>query len=150
MPIENSNYKVTFCCAPVLGEILTNIDRLSAYHGEIALDPETGAILRLTLQADLDQADLSTGLQEAALGNPLTRADLAVDYDQVEIGGRMYFCPVHAVALSVSRTLVRGKTGMRHSPSIVLGPEKLYLNDSTFGNYHLFRSESRIMPAVSP
>lgn len=148
VPFEKSNYSVTFCCAPGYGGFPTAIDRRTAYHGELTIDPATGAILRLTLQSDLDQADLSTGLEEAALGNPLTRADLAVDYDQVEIGAQTYICPVHSVALSQAHTLAYTRTG-KQSLGVTLGPEKLYLNDSTFAGYHLFRSESRILPTTS-
>jgi hypothetical protein len=89
--------------------ILSQLDRISAYHGEIAVDPDDGTIVRLTLLADLDQGDLSTLLEESVEGTPLSRADIVVEYDPVEIGGKVYFCPTRSIAVSLARTLLMPK-----------------------------------------
>jgi len=107
----------------------------------IAVDPDDGTIVRLTLVADLDQGDLATLLEEAGEGRPLSRADLMVEYSPVEIGGKSYFCPTRSVAISRARTLLTSKDGK--APH--LGPEKIFVNDVSFTQYHVFRSESRIL-----
>jgi hypothetical protein len=71
---KNSHYKVD--------------QELSGYRGEIAIDPATGAILRLVLRSDPQP------------GDPLLRADILVEYGPVELGGKTYICPVRGVALS--------------------------------------------------
>lgn len=141
VPMEKSNYEVKFCCVPVSGIILSLLNRISAYHGEIAVDPDTGTIVRLTLLADLDQGDLATLILEAEAGTPLSRADLLVEYGPVEIGGKTYFCPTRSVAISRARTLLTSKSGK--APT--LGPTKIFVNDVSFTQYHVFRSESRIL-----
>ena len=102
VPMEKSTYTVKFCCYPN-GTMLVPVDRDSAYHGEIAVDPDSGSVLRLTLMADLDEGDLSTLLTEAAAGAPLSRADMMVEYGPVSIGGKSYICPIHSIAISRAR-----------------------------------------------
>jgi hypothetical protein len=60
-----------------------------AYRGEIAIDPVTGAILRLVMRADPPPSA------------PLLQADVLVDYGPVELGGKTYLCPLRSVALSL-------------------------------------------------
>jgi hypothetical protein len=101
------------------------------YHGEVAVDPSNGDILRLTMVADLK----TTG--------PVSRANLMVDYGPVEIGGITYICPVRSVALSLVQTVnVKSLQGQAWSS---VGPKQLRVNDVKFSNYHLFRSEVRIL-----
>jgi hypothetical protein len=146
VPMEKSNYEVKFCCVPVWGIILSLLNRISAYHGEIAVDPDTGTIVRLTLLADLDQgADLATLIVEAGAGTPLSRADILVEYGPVEIGSKTYFCPTRSVAVSRARTLLTARSGK--APT--LGPAKIFVNDVSFTQYHVFRSESRILMDAS-
>lgn len=105
-----------------------------AYHGEIAIDPEDGSILRLTVVAELK------------LGNPIEIADMLVDYGPVEIGGVTYICPVKSVAYSQVRMVVFDRdfnTGAVLSSS--LGVPRSYLNEVLFTHYHLFRAETRIL-----
>jgi hypothetical protein len=59
VPKDKSDYKVQFCCISggidpnTLGETDWQVfSELAAYHGEIAFDPVTGAILRITLEAE--------------------------------------------------------------------------------------------------
>ena len=67
--------------------------QFSGYHGFIAVDPKNGAILRVTLQADLKPSD------------PLVRSDILVEYSPVEIGGKTYICPVKSVSISLAPAL---------------------------------------------
>jgi hypothetical protein len=147
VPYDKSTYNVRFCCAPIDNYVLSVLDRRTAYHGEIAVDPASGTVLRLTLQADLDKGDLGTLFSEAMEGQPLSRADLSVEYGPVEIAGKTYYCPVRAIAISRARTIVRsGDINHRFA----FGPEENFINEISFSNYHLFRSESRILPATQP
>jgi hypothetical protein len=142
VPMSKSTYEVRFCCVPMGAGVLVPLDRQPAYHGEIAVHPEDGTIAWITLIADMDQSDMTAlPLMPVTLGeSPLSVANLSVEYGAVEIGGRQYTCPVHAVALSKAQTVISNKTdGPR------LGPARTYLNDVTFSGYHVFRSESRIL-----
>ena len=100
-----------------------------AYHGEIAIDPETGAILRIMVVADL--------------AAPYQRVHTAilVEYGEVLIGGTSYICPLKGVAVSKIPPLL--ETGGVDQ----VAPLRTEMNDVTFSDYHLFRSESRIVPA---
>lgn len=95
-------------------------EKTTGYRGEIAIDPATGAILRLVLKSD------------PQLGDTLMRADMVVEYGPVELGGKTYICPVRSVAISVA------------------GLTSEWINDVVFDQYHLYRAESRILPGFSP
>jgi hypothetical protein len=99
----------------------------TGYHGEVAIEPATGAILRITVEADIR---LET--------SQILRADIMVEYGSVEIGGKTYTCPIRSV--SICRFLARFPEG----------PEVTLLNDMSFTDYHQFRAESRILPGYSP
>ena len=103
----------------------------SAYHGEIAIDPASGAILRIALIADL------------ANDAPITRGDVMVEYAPVEIGGKSYMCPVRSVSVSIGQS-GRMSRNARNAPAIRTVRRTL-LNDVSFSDYHLFRSEMRII-----
>ena len=59
------------------------------YHGSLWLDPATGTILRVTIEGELK------------LGDPFLRADMLVEYGEVEIGGSKFICPVRSLAFSI-------------------------------------------------
>jgi hypothetical protein len=105
-----------------------------AYHGEIAVNPADGSILRLTVVA------------QTIPGEPIEAANLAVVYGPVEIGGVTYICPVKSVAYSRTRKAVFEdifNTGV--APFGSLGAPRDYLNEVLFTHYHLFRAETRIL-----
>ena len=106
---------------------------VAAYYGEFAVDPGTGAILRLTL------------LAEPRPNAPVVLADILVEYGPVELGGKPYICPLRSVALSKTRN-VNTLEGFYVYPSNVPSPFRLVVNDVEFSQYHLFRSEMRILP----
>jgi hypothetical protein len=99
----------------------------TAYHGEIGVDPNSGTILRLVLKAD------------PGLGSPMTRADVMVEYGSVTIGGRAYTCPLKSVSYFVGALYTATVFGARP------GRQTEQLNDVTFGEYHVFRTEMRIV-----
>jgi hypothetical protein len=106
---------------------------LAGYHGEIAVDPASGAIRRLVLEADLAPDD------------PFLRSAIAVKYGAVEIGGKSFICPVKSVALSLVRS--PGASTEQHVSGP--GPVKTFLNDVAFDKYHRLTSEMRILSADS-
>jgi len=107
------------------------------YHGEIAIDPASGTILRITLKADLTDDD------------PMSKADLMVEYGPVVIGGRTYICPTKSVALVMAyQEATRAGAslnGDRHFNEGQNGPLQTLLNDVTFDHYQVLRSEARIL-----
>ena len=72
-----------------------------AYHGSIFVDPATGAILRITLDAELNPSE------------PITRNAVSIDYGTVEMGGKNFICPVRSLAASVTRAYLPNQTGLR-------------------------------------
>lgn len=164
VPMNKSSYQVKFCCYAT-GSFLAAIDRVSAYHGDIAVKPEDGTVVWLRIIADLDQGDLGTVMGEAIAGMPLSRADTLIEYGPVDIGGKMYVCPKRSVAISRASAPKQLKSrrqskpmfpiagqppaqAVQSAPSVdnnELGPAKTYINDVSFTDYHVFRSESRII-----
>jgi hypothetical protein len=90
-------------------------DQVTAYNGEIAIDPSNGAILRIVLKA------------APGPDNPLDVASIVVEYGPGELGGKSYICPLRGIALSQ-------------------GMQQKWLNDVAFSDYHVFRSEMRVLP----
>jgi VWFA-related protein len=137
---EKSHYQVRYCCViPKLGTnfgLETNeFQTMAGYHGEVAVNPQTGTIVRLVLEADLKPED------------PTTRADLAVEYGPVELGGQTYVCPARSVSISVARTL-RTEQDWSGRTVPAMGPPQLLLNHAEFGPYHLFRGDTRVLSGV--
>ncbi|MDR3726530.1 MAG: VWA domain-containing protein [Terracidiphilus sp.] len=125
VPREKSNYEVKF----VVGQYV--FKELVGYHGEMAIDPASGAILRLALEADMKPDEL------------IGRADILVEYGPVEIGGKTYICPLKSVSISLAQ-VVRKAAGFYYSGTFP-GAKQTLLNDVAFGQYHLFRAEARIL-----
>jgi hypothetical protein len=120
---EKSHYQVTFCCFTSMSGMQEEFKQYTAYHGEMAIDPASGAILRLSILADMAAAD------------PVRKSGILVDYGRVEIGGGMYVCPTRSVSL-----LVASKEGA--------GVQETTLNDTIYSEYHRFGTESRILTDV--
>lgn len=156
VPKAKSHYQLTFCCVPN-GTGLTLYQEVSAYHGEITVDPAHGTILRLTLQADPEN------------GSPMARADMMVEYGPVEIGGQTYYCPVKSISIAkatidswhddfgVQRMMDWAGAGNPHWSGGVtqarnsgFAPQQTLLDDVAFDKYHVFRAESRIVPNQNP
>jgi hypothetical protein len=135
VPVEKSRFQIKGCCLPDGGEVKGFI-KTTGYAGEVTIDPRSGAILRLVFRADLTAIP------------PLDRSDIMVEYGQVDIGGKTYICPVRSVSLWRGRSIIplQGSSGKLGT----FGPYVTALNDMTFDNYHIFRSESRILPGFKP
>ncbi len=94
------------------------------YHGEIAVDPNTGAILRVTLEAELKNDD------------PITRAATVVDYGPVLIGDRKYIFPTRSIAFSIEQPALNGRGD---------DAPVLLINQTQFTHYHRLGSSIRLL-----
>jgi len=132
---DKSHYQLDWCCVSEIKDRMAYLHifhEYSGYHGEIAIDPADGAILRLTLEADLNATD------------PISEAAIEVQYGPVDIGGKSYICPIRSVSLS--REPAQIYLHLRPTAGKSKDPQKTSLNDVNYGQYHLFRAESRILP----
>lgn len=135
VPNKKSHYHASYCCVTDMNES-ARIKWLTGYHGELMIDPESGEILRLVLQADLDPA------------LPLDRADLMVTYGPTQVGSGTYICPRHSVAITRGRT--RMEVNEWGGTLQTFGPYRTMLNDMTYSHYHKFGTTMRILPGFTP
>jgi hypothetical protein len=139
VPEAESHYEVDYCCAWSYGNSTSGIPSDApfgiqnayhgkpGYHGTLSIDPVTGAIMRLTLEALLRASD------------PITDGGVAIDYGWVPIeGDKDYICPVRSVAISVTRSDVGGDFTLRLVRRI---------NEVEFTDYHRFRATVKMVPA---
>jgi hypothetical protein len=106
------------------GQINDSYHGTPGYHGSIFVDPATGAILRITEDSELNASE------------PVTRNARSIEYGTVEIGGKKFICPVHSVALSLSRAYLKDQAGIRNI---------LHINEAAFTNYHRFGSSVQVL-----
>ena len=154
VPRAKSHYRLTFCCVSQ-GNGSQIFQQYSGYHGEIAIDPASGVILRLTLEADLKPSD------------SILKADILVDYAPVQIGDKTFICPVRSISLSALPAEAFQPKAINTSLGALLKSEALrtsqlsntegaliqsppgalknLLNEVTFTHYHLFGADARIL-----
>jgi hypothetical protein len=129
VPEQDSKYEVNYTCNGS-----NAFHAQPGYHGSLAIDPVSGAILRLTLQADSKPDD------------PITHVASVIEYGPVDIGGRTYICPLHSLAFSVEEVstcfLQLKDQALVHNRTLV---RPLILNRTTFSDYHRLGSTSRII-----
>ena len=148
VPEAQSHYAVDFCCVEDSEHTqVRDLNTTVGYSGEISVDPASGAILRVRIEADLKPNGL------------MQRAAIFVEYEPVTIGDRTYICPVRSVALSRAHQTLHVTAGIdygRMAPHMNLanrpeqttlqtGPEQTMLNESLFGDYHVFRASARML-----
>ncbi len=135
VPLKRSEYRIMGCCLPG-GEGTNGFQALAGYHGEITLDPESGAILRLEAEADIEGFP------------PIDSSNIMITYGPVEIGGKTFICPVRSVSTMRTRSVtmkMEWDEGFR-----TYGPYLTMLNDISYEDYHMFRGESRMMTGFNP
>lgn len=122
-----------------------------AYHGEIAIDPATGAVLRLTIEADLSS------------GDPLLRAAAMIEYGTVKIGDRRFICPTRSLAISLAPVGLYGCGGSGRMALNGVGDDAawensrdqcgsqpvLLVNETRFEQYHRLGTTTRILTGAS-
>jgi hypothetical protein len=94
------------------------------YEGSLWLDPATGTILRITIEAD------SKGIVD------YQRAAILVQYGAVEIAGSQFILPVRSLAFS--RVPISAEMSTGDAPSE-------WLNETLFTGYHRFAATTRIL-----
>ncbi len=135
VPALDSQYEVGGCCLPD-DDSSRPFNKMTGYHGEIEINPDSGVVLRVQLQADLD------GFL------PLSRSAVMVSYGAVQIGGKSYACPLHSVAIWRARSV---DTFSEWNESFNMwGAYATQIGDMRFENYHMFRSSSRVVGDFTP
>lgn len=136
-PASQSRYFEGGCCLPDAdGENAFRVQ--SGYREEVAIDPQNGTILRLQMEFDMREYV------------PMDRDQILVDYGPVKIGGKTYYCPIRSVGIAGGRTVITLTLGGENQSFLSWGPYSTKINDMRFSNYHVFRSDSRILPAFTP
>jgi VWFA-related protein len=139
VPKEKSHYEVNFCCiafqAATEAANVKVFRQTIGYRGEMAIDPATGTILRLVVEADLKPTD------------PVVKAAILVEYGPVDIGGKTYFCPVRSLSSALAQT-VQLDLVYKYPLARQLQPLKNSLSENVFEDYHVFRGDARVVSAA--
>ena len=135
IPSQKSARPVWLCCLPD-ADGKQAYERYAGYEGEIATDPEDGAVLRLTVHTDLQST------------TPLARSNILIEYGPVDIGGKVYICPTRSISIDRARSVIDATEW--NESFLAYGPYATMLNDITFDRYHIFRSESRVLTGFTP
>jgi hypothetical protein len=152
VPKAASHYKVDYCCIPdgprgvtsqggrrrasaaqlakAEPNATTVFHKIPGYHGSLFIDPATGAILRITLEAVLDE------------GSPIARVAIVIEYGSVTIGDRKFICPLRSMALTES------PAAPDPANPIFSAPPLMQVNETTFTGYHRLGSTIRIIPGA--
>jgi len=134
VPEDKSHYEVNYCCVPARdSQRLIPYHQISDYHGEIAVDPSTGTVLRLTVQTEQQH------------GSPLAKTGTLVEYGPIEIDGQTYICPLKSVSLTRASIVPYSGGYPTGKPGSFDGPWQILLNHVAFENYRRFGTESRIL-----
>jgi len=138
VPREKSHYEVNYCCvanqsATVVANMLP-FRQVVGYRGEMAVDPTSGSVLRISVMAALKP------------DNPVSRADILVEYGPVEIGGRTDICPLKSVSVTTAQMVQQTE---RYAQPLAhqMQPLKTMLNAVKFEQYHMFRADARVLAA---
>jgi len=103
-----------------------------AYHGRLTIDPDTGIVRRIAIEAELP-AD-----------SYIQRAAIMVEYGPIKIGDSERICPVRSASISLSDFMFKAAPT---APMIRLS--RLQLNDVKFTNYRRFGSESTLVMSAA-
>jgi VWFA-related protein len=106
----------------------------AGYHGSLWVDPVTGTILRITMDADTKSSA------------QFRRASILVEYGPVQIGESQFICPVRSLALSMA---VNG-ANLDPLTRMPTDAPTQWLNESLFTGYHRFAATTRIVKDTAP
>ena len=128
VPKDKATFVVTWCCSFQTpgSDTQREVQLTSAYHGELSVDPESGTITRFTVVADLNS------------GGPISTAEVVVEYGPVEIGGRIYQCPLKSATLLVAKSFIVHQDWLEQF-------DITSVSDTSFDEYHVFRSEMKVL-----
>jgi hypothetical protein len=122
VPRESSHYEVTDACQDHV-----SFHDTPGYHGEIALDPKAGAIMRMTLEA------------ESGSNDPISQVASVVEYGLVVLGNRRSICPLRSLTF-----MVEEMNGCFHGNHKLQKPLAM-INQTIFSNYHRFGSSTTMI-----
>ena len=134
-----SHYSIHYCCDVAykpsldgLHQAIENVPSVlqAGYHGFLMVDPETGVIRRITIEADIQP------------GDSLRNGSMMIEWGAVTIGSSQNYCPMHSVTLSTThdRYEVRGA---------IQTVERTRINETEFEQYHRFGSQARLVTDVA-
>jgi hypothetical protein len=103
-----------------------------AYHGEIAVEPASGSVFRTTIVANAS----GTGF--------VSESSVMVEFGPAQIAGISYICPLRGVTIARYFDPFEYKRQDRQPT-----PYRTSINDISFTEFHVFRSESRILPGTN-
>lgn len=122
VPRESSHYEVTDECKEQV-----SFHDTPAYAGELAVDPKSGAILRMTLET------------ESKPGDPVTHVASVVEYGPVVLGSRRSICPLRSLTFMVEEV-----NGCAQRKKKLQKPLAM-INQTIFSNYHRFGSSMTLI-----
>ncbi len=103
-----------------------------AYHGEIAIDPASGSVFRTTIVASTS-------------GNGfVSESSVMVEFGPAQIAGVSYICPLRGVTIAKYFDPFEYNRQDR-APT----PYRTSINDISFTDFHVFRSESRVLTGAN-
>jgi hypothetical protein len=112
----------------------TLFHKIPGYHGSLFIDPSSGVIRRMTLDAELGDGLVS-------------RAATVIEYGPVTIGERKFICPLRSMNIYEGPPEFGPQSSEIPVASVqALEPKgTLYVNETSFTNYHRLGSEMRII-----
>ena len=103
-----------------------------AYHGEIAVEPVSGSVYRTAIVANVS-------------GNGfVSESSVMVEFGPAQIAGISYICPLRGV--TIARYFDPFEYNRQDRPPT---PYRTSINDISFTEFHVFRSESRVLPGAN-
>ncbi len=158
VPKADSHYEVNYCCTydglrtstrqgggrrggggggvvgNQPGSAATFLRKVPGYHGSLFIDPTSGVIRRITLEADMGDG-------------PVSRAATVIEYGPVSIGDRKFICPLRSMNVWEGPAEWSPPSSEIPVASVqALEPKgTLYVNESSFTNYHRLGSTVRIL-----
>jgi hypothetical protein len=124
VPRERSHFAVDFSA--------DHVPDFPAYHGEIAVDPAKGTVFRITIEAS--ERDPAFVHEVFTL----------VEFGPMQIAGMDYFVPVRGVAIAKTYDPY---ADLSAEPEPI--PYQISINDTSFTNYHVFRTKSHVVSGAS-
>ena len=121
VPRESSHYEVTNVCQDHV-----SFHDTPGYNGELALDPKSGAIFRMTLVA------------ESKAGDPVSHVASVIEYGPVVLGHHRSICPLRSLTFMVEEANGCGRGNHKLPKPIAM------INQTIFSNYHRFGSSATI------
>jgi hypothetical protein len=147
----SSHYPLQFCCYLGRLGLPREYNAIPGYQGQLSVDPDSGAVRRLLLKADLRPSPFLSVDPDNDI--PLLVAEVTVEYGWVEIGGVRYMCPTSGTSVMTSWTLgaaPRWKWSPDEKPPRLPLEKTVHsrvtaINQYRFVDFHAFRGRIRMV-----